>query len=228
MASISRRRVLLGAGAVGLVSPFVHAADAQKAGPIESKRRFLQAANDQWKAQHAAAARAAKAAERRGEFASLSPPVQLIPFKDWDYYYCKGRGPDWFPNKGQEKYRRVLVPEGFVTDLTSIPQILWSSGLRPEGSYAYAAIVHDYLYWTQERPKAEADQIFMFAMQDSKVDAALGNAIYAAVSSKLGQSAWDKNAKLKKQGERRILRKFPQDFTVSWNEWKKQPQVFFD
>lgn len=147
----------------------------------------------------------------------------LQPFGDWDFYFVHGGSISWRPNAGQ-KFQPVEVPEGFVTDLASIPRLFWQV-LRPEGRYAYAAVVHDYLYWKQTRPRAEADQIFRIAMEDSKVDPKLVDKVYRAVRT-FGQAAWDNNARLKKAGERRILKRFPQDYTTSWSEWKKQPDVF--
>lgn len=44
---------------------------------------------------------------------------------------------------------RIAVPKGFVTDFASIPQGLWSLGLSPHGRYGRAAVIHDYLYWSQ-------------------------------------------------------------------------------
>ena len=52
----------------------------------------------------------------------------------------------WRPGDGQSRYPPVVVPTGFVTDLASIPRVFWSV-LRPDGEYAYAAVIHDYLYW---------------------------------------------------------------------------------
>ena len=49
------------------------------------------------------------------------------------------------------------MPTGFVTDFASIPPIFYSV-LRPDGEYAYAAVIHDYLYWTQTRPREDADE----------------------------------------------------------------------
>lgn len=97
--------------------------------------------------------------------------------------------------------------------------------MRPEGRYAYAAVVHDYLYWTQNRSKEEADKIFRFAMEDSKVNAKTLTTLYAAVDF-LGRSAWENNRKLKERGERRFLKKFLTDFTTKWAEWKSHPDVF--
>jgi hypothetical protein len=65
----------------------------------------------------------------------------------------------------------ITVPEGFVTDLASIPRILWDF-LPPDGSYAPAAIVHDYLYTVTPYDRATCDKILLEAM------AALGVPIY--------------------------------------------------
>ncbi|AZE48261.1 hypothetical protein C4K04_2588 [Pseudomonas chlororaphis] len=151
--------------------------------------------------------------------------TSLKPFGDWDYYWVDGGSISWEPNAGQT-LQRVNVPEGFVTDLTSIPRLFWQA-LRPEGRYAYAAVVHDYLYWTQTRPREEADQILKFAMEDSRVDARTVDAIYQAVRL-FGKNSWDNNAHLKASGEKRFLRRFPDDFTTSWSDWRKQPDVFAD
>jgi hypothetical protein len=61
--------------------------------------------------------------------------------------------------------------------MASIPRIFWQV-LTPQGRYAYAAVIHDYLYWTQTRPRAEADEILNFAMQDSNVNAVTVAVIY--------------------------------------------------
>jgi hypothetical protein len=122
------------------------------------------------------------------------------------------------------KYQEVEVPTGFVTDFASIPPVFFSV-LRPDGEYAYAAVIHDYLYWMQERPREEADEIFKLAMQDLKVDTAKLTAIHKAVQH-FGGKAWSDNAKRKSQGEKRILVKFPDDPTIDWNDWRKRPDVF--
>lgn len=159
---------------------------------------------------------------RRGSGAVLQVAT-LTPFGDWDYYYVRGGSLIWRPNPGQT-FGTVEVPEGFVCDLTSVPRAFWQV-MRPEGRYAYAAVVHDYLYWMQDRSREEADRIFRFALEDSKVDATTITGLYSAVSL-LGQSAWDQNRKLRDSGERRILKRFPSDFTTSWAEWKSEPDVF--
>lgn len=52
----------------------------------------------------------------------------------------------------------IEVPAGFVTDLASVPRIFWTL-LPPDGKYAKAAIIHDYLYDNALRTKKEADRI---------------------------------------------------------------------
>ncbi len=59
----------------------------------------------------------------------------------------------------------INVPDGFITDFASVPRALW--GLySPTGTYGKAAVVHDYLYRTYGlATKAEADAVFLEAME---------------------------------------------------------------
>ncbi|EKI1090358.1 DUF1353 domain-containing protein [Salmonella enterica] len=57
----------------------------------------------------------------------------------------------------------IEVPAGFVTDLATVPRIFWIL-LPPDGKYAKAAIIHDYLYDNALRTKREADRIFLDGM----------------------------------------------------------------
>lgn len=77
----------------------------------------------------------------------------------------------------------IVVPPGFVTDLASVPRFVWSF-YPPDGPWAKAAIIHDYLYFTRgtgewrdevgitrDRPysRKEADDILREAMADRQV-----------------------------------------------------------
>jgi len=77
----------------------------------------------------------------------------------------------------------IVVPPGFVTDLASVPRFVWSF-YPPDGPWAKAAIIHDFLYFTRgtgewhdevgitrERPysREEADDILKEAMDDRRV-----------------------------------------------------------
>ena len=53
---------------------------------------------------------------------------------------------------------KITIPEGFKTDLSSVPRILWGV-LPPFGSFLLASLVHDYLYTLdQTRGRKFADK----------------------------------------------------------------------
>jgi hypothetical protein len=161
--------------------------------------------------------------KRYGTKAPVGVP-DMSPFADWDYYYLN-KPISWRPEaEYQSEYKTIEVPPGFVTDLTSIPRIFWSI-LPKTGRYAHAAIIHDYLYWTQTLPRDVADKVLKIDMEESNVDSSTVSAIYNAVRT-FGESAWNENAELKAKGEKRFLKKFPEDPRISWEEWKKQKDVF--
>lgn len=131
----------------------------------------------------------------------------------------------WIPDTGaRTDQKAVTVPRGFVTDLTSVPPEFFSL-LRPEGPYAYAAVVHDYLYWFQQRSRLESDEILRLVMDEFPVTTADKWAIYAGVRAG-GGFAWKKNTNLKAAGERRVLKRFPDNPTEKWASWKLRPGVF--
>lgn len=57
----------------------------------------------------------------------------------------------------------ITVPKGFKTDFASVPRFLWAF-FPPYGKYTEAAIMHDYLYDLQDRPRKVADQLFYDAL----------------------------------------------------------------
>lgn len=148
--------------------------------------------------------------------------LRVARFRDPIYYLIAPIS--WTPNPGQEKHGAVTVPGGFVTDFASIPRLFYSL-LRPDGEYAYAAVVHDYLYWTQARSRDEADEVLKLAMEDFKIGSVTVNAIYRAVRVG-GHAAWNENTARKVQGEKRVLARFPQDPRTTWEDWKQRPEVF--
>jgi hypothetical protein len=154
---------------------------------------------------------------------NFSTPLFLSRFADPVYYITKPL--KWSPNADQEsKYRPVEIPAGFVFTFESIPQAFWAA-IRPDGEYAYAAIIHEYLYWTQTTSRVVADETFRNVMQDFAVDPKVNQTLYQAVRA-FGQAAWDENAKLKRSGEKRILKEYPADPKIRWSDYKKRPEVF--
>jgi hypothetical protein len=148
--------------------------------------------------------------------------LHLSRFQNPVYFLTKPIS--WKPNGSNIPYKEVTVPKGFVTDFASIPKVFWSL-LRPDGEYTYAAIIHDYLYWTQTRSREESDQIFKLVMRDFSVDSIKAEAIFSIVRFG-GGYAWKNNQEAIKNGEKRMLKKFPQDPRITWEEWKERPDVF--
>ncbi len=154
----------------------------------------------------------------------VSPPVPIVPFADWDYYYTSTTLA-WRANNGAgEGLAEVTVPPGFVTDLTTIPRVFWSV-LSPHARYAYPAIIHDYLYWFQTCMREQADAVFKMAMEDLSVRSEKILIIYDAVRL-AGEGAWNSNAAARAGGEHRVMKKFPTDVKTDWAFWKTQPDVF--
>ena len=140
-----------------------------------------------------------------------------------DPFWYLTRSISWVPLAGVN-LPSVTVPVGFVTDLASIPPLLWSA-LPRDGDYAWAAVIHDYLYWKHETTFEQANDIFNAAMTDFKIPLVQRLPIYQAVKA-FGRASWEKNARLIQAGEKRVLKLFPSDPTISWEEWKKRPDVF--
>ena len=141
-----------------------------------------------------------------------------------DRFYFLTKEIVWEPNPGQQAHRLVRVPAGFVTDLTSIPRVFWSI-MPPDGAYAFAAIIHDYLYWDQRGTRDEADLIFKYAMEDFNINPVTIHIIYAAVTAG-GEGAWKRNALVKTAGERRLMKIYPPDARIRWADWKARFDVF--
>ena len=156
---------------------------------------------------------------------ALSGPLNMSRFVE-PMYILLDPGFIWEPNPDNGKqFHKIVVPGGFVTDLASIPRALFSI-LRPDGDYAQAAIVHDYLYWTQTTTRKYADEVFRVAMRDLEVAPRILETIYFAVRT-FGQDAWDENSKLKRGGEKRFLKKFPKEAKTRWQDWKQDSANFF-
>ena len=78
----------------------------------------------------------------------------------------------------------VVVPAGFECDLASIPRPFWSL-LSPQGNYAKAAVLHDWLY-TVAAPRSDAarlaaDRAFLKAMKEEGVRWLARTIMYRAV-----------------------------------------------
>ena len=116
----------------------------------------------------------------------------------------------------------ISIPQGFVTDYASIP---WAvRGLLPKQSrYSRAAVIHDYLYWSQICTKKQADNIMMISMKELGVSRWKRKAIYTAVD-RAGGSAWVANAAERQAGKPKVVpqRYFGLATTMSWPQARQR------
>lgn len=74
----------------------------------------------------------------------------------------------------------VSVPIGFITDFASVPRLFWTI-LPKWGKYGNAAVIHDYLYMSQERSRKESDDIFYEGMVVLGTNKIIAKIMYYAV-----------------------------------------------
>lgn len=202
-----------------LPQSFEAALDARAAASVADKQR--------WIANYIESRRGAAGGTPADEMATRDfqgGATILLPFADqnwWILYQPVG----WLPGpEDGPGLPRVDVPRGFVTDLASLPSYLWGI-LQKTGRYGNAAIYHDWLYWEQSVPRSTADRVFERAMNDMGVDAATRRLIWAGVRV-FGGQYWDENTELKARGEKRVLARFPDKPTISWEDWRTRLDVF--
>lgn len=116
---------------------------------------------------------------------------------------------------------RIVIPEGFVTDYASIPKNL-QGFLRSQDRYSRAALIHDYLYWSQLCSRKQADNLFLIAMMESEVPLLKRQPIYQAVRVG-GWKAWNDNAAERKGNWPRVI---PRDYwmladEMTWTQARK-------
>lgn len=101
------------------------------------------------------------------------------------------RGFEYNPDEG----KKIEVPIGFVSDGASIPRIAYSLiGGRWTGKYVKAALIHDWLYFSQTTEQKFADKVFIVAMRVMGVSWWRRVVMYRAVRI-FGWIPWNKRAK---------------------------------
>jgi hypothetical protein len=109
----------------------------------------------------------------------------------------------------------IEVPVGFVTDYASIPRALWSL-YSPHDQYSRAAVVHDYLYWSQLCSRTQADNLFMIAMRESEVAETTRNNVYAGVRT-LGEPSWERNRRERDANKPKVVPPERTNFPPNWS-----------
>lgn len=61
----------------------------------------------------------------------------------------------------------INVPKGFITDGVTIPWFLWWF-IPPWGQETAAAIIHDYMYYTQQYNRKVCDKVFLEGLEVMK------------------------------------------------------------
>ncbi len=97
----------------------------------------------------------------------------------------------------------IEVSKGFKTDFASIPRAFWIV-LPKWGKYGNAAVIHDWIYSSQERSREEADRILLEAMEVLSVPKWQCFSIYKAVRY-FGWFAWIRNQWDREAGYSRIM-----------------------
>jgi hypothetical protein len=152
-------------------------------------------------------------------------PTVLMPFRDMDNFIVYQPITWTPPEKSDEDLpRAVTVPQGFVTDLATIPNYFWWA-LPPKGRYGHAAILHDWLYWEQRTSRAVADRVFDVAMDEMGVALPVRKALWASVRV-YGGNYWVEADAQRKSGGKRVLKRLPDSPAVTWEDWRQRPGVF--
>lgn len=94
------------------------------------------------------------------------------------------------PYERQTSHGKIVVPQGFRTDLASTPRQVWRAFPR-WGTWSGAAIIHDYLYRTQPDgiSRYHADRIMLKLMREDGVHRGTARIIYRMVRE-YGDTAW--------------------------------------
>ena len=172
--------------------------------------------------------------EGEPEVAADAPPEPaILAFSDREYFMLDQ---DMYWTVGKTNVA-IRVPAGFVSDGASVPKVLWPFGLTPYGTHGRAAVVHDYLYWSQVCSRKQADNIMLIAMKESGVNR-LTQFILSAGVKLFGGPAWNENKRDRQKNIPRLIeydtymgprfehpesmpsgpRRFPIDF--SWKEYE--------
>jgi len=146
------------------------------------------------------------------------PTPKIDPDRD-DYFGIVTEPLVWKIGNTNE---RIVVPAGFVTDYASIPP-----GVRifigRRGRHSRAAIVHDYLYWSQKCSREQADNLMAIGMRESDVRNFTRWSVDRGLDAG-GVFAWRGNRKRQQSGEIRILptRYIAEFGSRSWMSYRQQ------
>lgn len=139
----------------------------------------------------------------------------VSPYTDGRTWYLQS---DFGYDIGAEDSGETInVPIGFTTDFASIPRLFWII-LPKWGRYGNAAVIHDYLYYSQMYSRKRSDGIFLEAMGVLQVPAWKKEPIYWAVRF-FGFTAWASNRVKRSAGYVKIAERKPVRSTDTPEHW---------
>lgn len=99
-----------------------------------------------------------------------------------------------------EKVFGYTIPKGFTTDFASVPKMFWFL-IPPMGKHNRAALLHDYLCWSNKKTRKETDRIFYTVLREHGVSTFRCKAMYYSVRlyAKIFISTYKKSYKNRKQ-----------------------------
>ncbi len=86
--------------------------------------------------------------------------------------------------------KQVVVPKGFTCDFASVPRVPLAY-LLAGGTAVKAAVIHDWLYWSNGCTRKEADETFYEAMKATGIPAWRRHIMYWAVRVGAG-AVWER------------------------------------
>jgi hypothetical protein len=120
----------------------------------------------------------------------LRQPV-LIPVNDQFYQLMEPYEVLW--EKFGQRYK-LIIPEGFKTDIASVPRLCWTlMDILPDGLHRGAAVVHDFLYyWYGRCPEGtvfveQNNQWVVFSLPWQREDC---DRLFARLMREAGTPAW--------------------------------------
>ena len=72
------------------------------------------------------------------------------------------------PRAYEGLWDHFFVPDGFITDMASVPRLFWIL-IPPTGRYSKATVIHDWLYTSHQVSRKDADGIFRRILRESGV-----------------------------------------------------------
>lgn len=150
---------------------------------------------------------------------SFTSVLTVSPYADGRTWYLRARLQYDVGAEGSGD--SIVVPPGFTTDFASVPRVFWM--LLPRwGRYGNATVVHDFLYYAQDRSRAQADRVLLEAMAVLATPAWQRGLIYAAVRV-FGGLAWRLARRKRALGYSKCAARPPQRATDAPRHWRTRP-----